>query len=469
MSSPKNIGIIGLGVMGKNLCLNLIKNSITSAVYDQNKLKIEELYDHVIEKSRIQKSYTISELVSSLIEPKIILVMINAGPGVDDVIDKLLPLLSEGDIIIDGGNSKYQDTQRRFYKLKSMSIDFVGMGVSGGAKGALYGPSLMVGGSWKAWEHIKPILYKIAAKYNNNPCCEYIGPDGAGHYVKMIHNGIEYGVMQIISEIYDFMRKGKIYTNDEMSDIFTRWNDGRLNSYLLGITAKILKAKDPISGEFIIDSIRDTASQKGTGKWAAISSIELGYPGSILISSVLQRFISADKYKRMKISKKFSFVKNIVSKIQESVIEEAFFGGILLAYLQGLEIIKLASVENNWNISMDNVLSSWKAGCIIRASVLDIFETDAIDNLLLADDQIVELISSIYPSLQKLLIEGIKLSIPLPGLSAGFHYLSSYSEGKLPANLIQAQRDFFGSHGYKKIQDKTDTLYFSKWDEINYF
>lgn len=469
MSSPKNIGIIGLGLMGKNLSLNMIKNGVMISIYDQNKLKIEELYDQVTEKPRIQKSYSISELVSSLAKPKTILMMINAGPGVDDVLEELFPLLSKGDIIIDGGNSNFQDTQRRFHKSKSENIEFVGMGVSGGAKGALYGPSLMVGGSWKAWEHIQPILYKIAAKYNNNPCCEYIGSDGAGHYVKMIHNGIEYGIMQIISELYDFMRKGKNYSNEEMSDIFAKWNDSRLNSYLLEITAKILKAKDPTSGDFIVDGIRDTASQKGTGKWTAISSIELGYPGSILISSVLQRYISSDKNKRMKISQKLFFSKNLVSSIKESEIEEAFFAGILLTYLQGLEIIKHASVEYNWNISMGNVLSTWKAGCIIRASILDLFETDDKDDILLANDQIVELINSVYPSLQRLLVEGIELSIPMPGLSAGFNYLTSYSNEKLPANLIQAQRDFFGSHGYQKIQDKTDSLYFSKWDEINNF
>ncbi|WP_044896421.1 NADP-dependent phosphogluconate dehydrogenase [Bacillus alveayuensis] len=466
--SKQQIGVIGLAVMGKNLALNIESRGYSVSVYNRSSEKTEEMLKEA-EGKNIVGTYSIEEFVQSLEKPRKILLMVKAGAPTDATIEQLLPYLEEGDILIDGGNTYFKDTIRRNKQLAERGIHFIGTGVSGGEEGALKGPSIMPGGQKEAHELVRPIFEAISAKVEGEPCTTYIGPDGAGHYVKMVHNGIEYGDMQLISEAYFILKHILGLSATELHEVFAEWNKGELDSYLIEITADIFTKVDEETGKPLVDVILDTAGQKGTGKWTSQSALDLGVPLPIITESVFARFISAMKEERVKASKLLSGpeVKPYEGD-QEALIEavrKALYMSKICSYAQGFAQMKTASEEYNWNLNYGDIAMIFRGGCIIRAAFLqkikEAYDRDPeLPNLLL-DPYFKEIVESYQGALRQVIALAIERGIPVPAFSAALAYYDSYRTETLPANLIQAQRDYFGAHTYQRV-DK-EGMFHTDW------
>ena len=471
MDKPQ-IGVVGMAVMGKNLALNIESRGNTVAIFNRTGSKTKAVVEEHPDK-KLVPSYKIEDFVASLEKPRRIIMMVKAGAGTDAVIKELLPLLDKGDVLIDGGNTFFEDTMRRSAELDKSGINFIGMGVSGGELGALHGPSLMPGGQKEAYDLVAPILEAISAKAEDGaPCVTYIGPNGAGHYVKMVHNGIEYGDMELIAESYNLMRNLLGLDVKEMADIFSEWNKGELDSYLIDITADILTRKDDLGSEKpIVDMILDRAGNKGTGKWSSQSALELGVPQSVITESVYARYISAMKQERVEASKVLPKpVANVSVDKKEAIemIRKALYFSKLMSYAQGFEQLRFASEKYDWKLQYGDLAKIWRAGCIIRARFLQNI-TDAynkkpdLQNLLL-DDYFLNIAKNYQESVRDLVGIAVKAGVPVPGFSAAISYYDSYRSAVLPANLTQAQRDYFGAHTYERT-DRDGSYHYSWYTE----
>jgi 6-phosphogluconate dehydrogenase len=471
MDKPQ-IGVVGMAVMGKNLALNIESRGNTVAIFNRTGSKTKAVVEEHPDK-KLVPSYKIEDFVASLEKPRRIIMMVKAGAGTDAVIKELLPLLDKGDVLIDGGNTFFEDTMRRSAELDKSGINFIGMGVSGGELGALHGPSLMPGGQKEAYDLVAPILEAISAKAEDGaPCVTYIGPNGAGHYVKMVHNGIEYGDMELIAESYNLMRNLLGLDVKEMADIFSEWNKGELDSYLIDITADILTRKDDLgSDKPIVDMILDRAGNKGTGKWSSQSALELGVPQSVITESVYARYISAMKQERVEASKVLPKpVANVSVDKKEAIemIRKALYFSKLMSYAQGFEQLRFASEKYDWKLQYGDLAKIWRAGCIIRARFLQNI-TDAynkkldLQNLLL-DDYFLNIAKNYQESVRDLVGVAVKAGVPVPGFSAAISYYDSYRSAVLPANLTQAQRDYFGAHTYERT-DRDGSYHYSWYTE----
>lgn len=471
--SKQQIGVVGMAVMGKNLALNIESRGYSVALFNRTGAKTTAVVEEHPDKN-FKATYTIEEFVESIEKPRRILLMVKAGPATDATIQELLPHLDKGDILIDGGNTFFKDTMRRNEELANSGINFIGTGVSGGEEGALKGPSIMPGGQKEAYELVAPILGQISAKAEDGaPCVTYIGPNGAGHYVKMVHNGIEYGDMQLIAESYDLMKNILDLSVEEMADIFKEWNQGELDSYLIEITADILTRKDDEgTGKPVVDVILDAAGNKGTGKWTSQSALDLGVPLPLITESVFARYISAYKEERVQASKilsrtnDFEFTgdkKELVEKIRE-----ALYFSKIMSYAQGFAQLRVASKEFDWDLPFGEIAKIWRAGCIIRARFLQKI-TDAydknpeIENLLL-DDYFVEITKKYQQSVRDVVALAVQAGVPVPTFSSAIAYFDSYRAERLPANIIQAQRDYFGAHTYERV-DKEGIFHYSWYHE----
>ncbi|WFB60607.1 NADP-dependent phosphogluconate dehydrogenase [Paenibacillus sp. BR1-192] len=468
--SKQQIGVIGLAVMGKNLALNIESKGFTVSVYNRSPQKTEDMLKET-EGKQVKGTFSIEEFVDSLETPRKILIMVQAGQATDATIEQLIPHLDQGDIIIDGGNAYFPDTQRRSKELAEKGFNFIGAGVSGGEEGALKGPSIMPGGQESAYKLVEPILTAISAKVNEEPCCTYIGPDGAGHYVKMVHNGIEYGDMQLICEAYQLLKDVLGLDAKDLHGIFTEWNQGELDSYLIEITADIFSKYDEETGKPMVDVILDTAGQKGTGKWTSQSSLDLGVPLSMITESVFSRFLSAMKEERVAASKilngpktpafdgdKAEFIENV---------RKALFASKIVSYAQGFAQLRVASDEYGWNLQYGNLAKIWRGGCIIRSrflqNITDAYENNPELKNLLLDPFFTDIIESYQDAWRKVVASAVSLGIPVPGFSSALAYYDSYRTANLPANLLQAQRDYFGAHTFKRV-DKEGTFHYN-WME----
>lgn len=460
--AKQQIGVVGLAVMGKNLALNIESRGFSVSVYNRSSEKTEEFLKEA-EGKNVVGTYSIEEFVESLEKPRKILLMVKAGTPTDATIQSLLPHLEKGDILIDGGNTYYKDTQRRNRELAESGIHFIGTGVSGGEEGALKGPSIMPGGQKEAHELVKPILEAISAKVDGEPCTTYIGPDGAGHYVKMVHNGIEYGDMQLISESYFILKHIVGLSSDELHEVFSEWNKGELDSYLIEITADIFTKKDEETGKPLVDVILDKAGQKGTGKWTSQSALDLGVPLPIITESVFARFISSMKEERVKASKLLAGPEaKPAAENKEELIEavrKALFMSKICSYAQGFAQMKAASEEYGWDLKYGDIAMIFRGGCIIRAAFLqkikEAYDRDPeLDNLLL-DPYFKNIVESYQGALRKTISLAVEQGIPVPCFSSALAYFDSYRTATLPANLIQAQRDYFGAHTYERTDRKS--------------
>ncbi|AKZ65940.1 NADP-dependent phosphogluconate dehydrogenase [Candidatus Palibaumannia cicadellinicola] len=467
---PKQqIGVVGMAVMGRNIALNMVKHGYRVSIFNRSQEKTNQVIAENPGIITLVPYFSVKEFVNSLEKPRRILLMIKAGEAIDETINSLIPFLDIKDIIIDGGNTFYQDTIRRNKELSKYGVYFIGMGISGGEEGALKGPSIMPGGNKQAYDIISPMLDKIAARANCQACVTYIGPDGAGHYVKMVHNGIEYGDMQLIAETYSLLKEVLHLNNNELANVFTEWNKGELNSYLIDITSHILTKKD-IQGKYIIDVICDEAANKGTGKWTSQSAIELGEPLNLITAAVFARYLSSLKKQRVIANKvligpkipKFSNNEkiNFIEKVRR-----ALYLGKIISYAQGFSQLKAASEKYNWHLNYGDIAKIFRAGCIIRAQLLqhitDAYAKDALLTNLLLSPYLQAIANDYQQALRKVVAIAINYGIPVPTLSAAITYYDSYRSLILPANLIQAQRDYFGAHTYKRI-DK-DGVFHTNW------
>lgn len=451
------IGVIGLGVMGSNIALNMASKGEQVAVYNYTRDLTDQLVAELDGQS-IHPYYEIVDFVQSLATPRKIFLMVTAGKPIDSVITSLLPHLESGDIIMDGGNSHYEDTERRYDELKTKGFSYIGIGISGGEVGALKGPSIMPGGDKDAYEKVAPILTKIAAKVNDDPCCTYIGPKGAGHFVKMVHNGIEYADMQLIAEAYTFLREKLHLEVNEIADIFETWNQGELKSYLIEITAEILRKKDEVTGLPLIDVILDKAGQKGTGKWTSMQAIDNGIPASIITESLFARYISALKEERVHAENILTGPENVQQKLDKNewidYIRQALYMGKVCAYAQGFTQYKMSSELNGWDLPLKDIALIFRGGCIIRAEFLNVIseayqEQPNLANLLISP-YFAEKVAKYQVGLRKVVCEGINSGISFPCLGSSLTYYDSYRTGISNANLLQAQRDYFGAHTYER-------------------
>ncbi|MGX1828703.1 NADP-dependent phosphogluconate dehydrogenase [Paenibacillus taichungensis] len=456
--AKQQIGVIGLAVMGKNLALNIESRGFTVSVFNRSPEKTNDLLKEA-EGKNLTGTFSIEEFVASLESPRKILIMVQAGYATDATIEQLLPHLDEGDIIIDGGNAYFPDTQRRSKELEDKGIRFIGTGVSGGEEGALKGPAIMPGGQESAYKLVEPILTAISAKVGDDPCCTYIGPDGAGHYVKMVHNGIEYGDMQLIGEAYHLLKSVLNVSVEELHAIFTEWNQGELDSYLIEITADIFSKYDPETGKPMVDVILDAAGQKGTGKWTSQSALDLGVPLSMITESVFSRFLSAMKDERVAASKilngpaveafsgdKKAFIENV---------RKALFASKIVSYAQGFAQMRAASDEYGWDLKYGNIAMIFRGGCIIRSQFLqnikEAYDKDAALKNLLLDPYFQHIVESYQGAWREVVAAAVTQGVPVPGFSSALSYYDSYRTERLPANLLQAQRDYFGAHTFKRV------------------
>ncbi|WP_090232210.1 NADP-dependent phosphogluconate dehydrogenase [Fictibacillus solisalsi] len=467
--AKQQIGVIGLAVMGKNLALNIESRGYSVAVFNRSYEKTEEFLKNEAEGKNFFGAASIEEFVNALEKPRKILLMVKAGAATDATIDSLKPYLDKNDILIDGGNTFFQDTIRRNHELEDSGIHFIGTGVSGGEEGALKGPSIMPGGQKEAYELVEPILKAISAKVNDDPCCTYIGPNGAGHYVKMVHNGIEYGDMQLISEAYFILKNVLGLSAEELHEVFAEWNKGELDSYLIEITADIFTKKDEETGKPLVDVILDTAGQKGTGKWTSQSALDLGVPLPIITESVFSRFISAMKEERVKASKVLSGPeRQAFDGNKEELIEavrKALYMSKICSYAQGFAQMRAASDEYDWNLQYGNIAMIFRGGCIIRAQFLqkikEAYDRDAGLTNLLLDSYFKDIAENYQGALREVLSLAIQSGIPVPAFSSALAYYDSYRTETLPANLLQAQRDYFGAHTYQRL-DK-EGIFHTEW------
>jgi 6-phosphogluconate dehydrogenase len=451
------IGVYGLGVMGSNIALNMASKGERVAVYNYTRDLTDKLVQR-LEGQTITPYYDLEAFVQSLAKPRKIFIMVTAGKAIDSVIHSLLPLLEEGDLLMDGGNSHYKDTERRYDELKAKGIGYLGIGISGGEIGALTGPSIMPGGDPDVYERVAPILTKIAAQVEGDPCCVYIGPKGAGHFVKMVHNGIEYADMQLIAEAYTFLRIKLGLSVDEIADIFDEWNQGELKSYLIEITAEILRKRDDITGLPLIDVILDKAGQKGTGKWTSIQAIDNGIPTSIITEALFARYISSLKEERMAAETILAGPDEDQQSLDKQAwveyVRQALYMGKVCAYAQGFTQYKMTSELYDWNLPLKDIALIFRGGCIIRANFLNVIseayqEQPNLANLLISP-YFAEKVKAYQTGLRKVVCEGIQSGISFPCLSASLTYYDSYRTGTSNANLLQAQRDYFGAHTYER-------------------
>ncbi|WP_062742803.1 NADP-dependent phosphogluconate dehydrogenase [Erwinia persicina] len=465
--SKQQIGVVGMAVMGRNLALNIESRGYTVSIFNRSREKTDEVVAENPGK-KLVPHYSIEEFVDSLEKPRRILLMVQAGEATDKTIASLTPHLDKGDILIDGGNTFYKDTIRRNRELSEQGFNFIGTGVSGGEEGALKGPSIMPGGQKEAYELVAPILTEIAAVAEGEACVAYMGPDGAGHYVKMVHNGIEYGDMQLIAEAYALLKGALNLSNDDLAKTFSEWNEGELSSYLIDITKDIFTKKDE-EGNYLVDVILDEAANKGTGKWTSQSSLDLGEPLSLITESVFARYLSSLKTQRVAASKVLSgpIVQTVSGDKTEFVekVRRALYLGKIVSYAQGFSQLKAASTENNWNLHYGEIAKIFRAGCIIRAQFLqkitDAYADNAdIANLLLAP-YFKNIADEYQQALRDVVAYAVQNGIPTPTFSAAIAYYDSYRSAVLPANLIQAQRDYFGAHTYKRT-DK-DGVFHTEW------
>lgn len=466
----QQIGVAGLAVMGENLVLNIESRGFAVSVFNRTYEKTERFVNGRARGKKIVGFEQVEDFVNSLESPRKIMMMVKAGEPVDQFIEQLLPYLDEGDIVIDGGNSDYHDTIRRFEYLEAKGLRYIGTGVSGGEEGALKGPSIMPGGSTAAWEHIKPIFLAAAAEAGDGQkCCAWMGPAGAGHFVKMVHNGIEYGDMQIICEIYHLMRSGMGLTPEEIHGAFTKWNQGKLSSYLIEITAEITGYKDE-NGDYLLDKILDAAGQKGTGKWTVINALDAGTPLSLISESVFARCLSSFKELRMTASEQLSGPAEQFRGDKEGMLadlEKALYAAKLISYTQGFGLMQAVSDEKQWALNMGEIARIWRAGCIIRSVFLDEItkgyqRNGDLSNLLL-DPYFKEEITHAQQGLRNVLGQGIILGIPMPCLSAALAYYDGLRTSSLPANLLQAQRDYFGAHMYERVDKPRGQWFHTNW------
>jgi 6-phosphogluconate dehydrogenase len=469
-----DIGLIGLAVMGENLVLNMESKGFSVAVFNRTTEVTDKFATTRAKGKNIRPTRTIEEFIGALKKPRKAQVMIKAGKPVDQVIGEIAPLMEKGDVIIDGGNSLFTDTQRRCKEMEEKGIHYVGMGVSGGEEGALKGPSLMPGGPRASWEIIAPIYRKIAAQVDGEPCCRYMGPDGAGHYVKMVHNGIEYGDMQLICEAYAILKDVAGMNNNELAETFTEWNKGELDSYLIDITAQIFRKKDPETGKALVDVILDKAGQKGTGMWTLQSAIAQSVVISTINAAVEARVISSRKDERVAASKilpqpkskKFSDDK----KKLIAAVRHALYASKIVSYAQGMELLGAASKQYNWNLNFGDIATIWRGGCIIRAKflncIVDAYNRDpALHNLLL-DSYFTDIIKNTQDDWRVAVSAAVEYGVAVPAFSASLAYFDSYRSARLPSNLLQAQRDFFGAHTYERV-DKPGVFH-TEWIESDY-
>ncbi|MBU0676267.1 MAG: decarboxylating NADP(+)-dependent phosphogluconate dehydrogenase [Proteobacteria bacterium] len=467
--SHANIGFIGLAVMGRNLVLNMADHGILVAVYNRTTAKIDEFLSGPAKGTSITGAYSLEDLVAQLNSPRRVMMMVQAGPAVDTLIDRLLPLLSPGDIIIDGGNSLFSDTNRRTRALTEQGILFVGTGISGGEEGARFGPSIMPGGNPAAWPHVKDIFQAIAAKTDNEPCCQWVGEEGAGHFVKMVHNGIEYGDMQLIGEAYDFMRRGLGLSEKKMAAVFSAWNKGKLDSYLIEITANILAFNDT-DDKPLLNKILDSAGQKGTGKWTGINALELGIPLTLIGEAVFARDLSTLKEERLKAHQLLSGPQNLFTGQIDDYLEfihNALYAAKIVSYAQGFMLMREAARLYGWKLNYGDIALMWRGGCIIRSTFLgnikQAFTTNqALENILL-DDFFREELKHVQTGWRQMVAKAIELGVPTPAISSALAFYDGYRSELLPANLLQAQRDYFGSHTYERTDRPRGQFYHTDW------
>ena len=466
--SKQQIGVVGMAVMGRNLALNIESRGYSVSIFNRSSSKTDEVIALHPDK-KLVPTYTVEEFVDSLEKPRRILLMVKAGEATDKTIQSLLPHLDKGDILIDGGNTFFKDTIRRNEMLANSGINFIGTGVSGGEEGALKGPAIMPGGQKDAYDLVAPILEEIAAKADDGaPCVTYVGPNGAGHYVKMVHNGIEYGDMQLIAESYDILRRVGGLTVEETAEVFKSWNTGELDSYLIEITADILTKKDPETGKPMVEVIMDTAGNKGTGKWTSQSALDLGVPLPLITESVFARYISTLKEEREIASKELSPIKvPELSNTEKQALIESVRKGLyfskIMSYAQGFAQMRVASEEFDWNLNYGEIAKIFRAGCIIRAQFLqkitDAFERDPELKNLLLDKYFLYVTESYQAAVREVVVTAVQAGIPVPTFSSALAYYDSYRSEVLPANLIQAQRDYFGAHTYNRV-DKPGVFHF---------
>ncbi len=470
MTKKADIGLIGLAVMGQNLVLNMDDHGFTVAVFNRTTSKVDRFVENEAKGTKVIGTHSLEELVSKLKRPRRVMIMVKAGWPVDATIEQLVPLLEPGDIIIDGGNSHYPDSTRRTKELAEKGILFIGTGVSGGEEGARFGPSIMPGGAPEAWPHVKPIFQGIAAKVaDGSPCCDWVGEEGAGHFVKMVHNGIEYGDMQLICEAYDVMQHALGTSAAEMSTVFAEWNKGKLDSYLIEITADILAYTDE-DGEPMVDKILDTAGQKGTGKWTAVSALDSGIPLTLIGEAVFSRFLSALKDERVTAAGVLGSPIPAYEGDKAALIadlQEALFASKIVSYTQGYMLMRAASEEFGWKLAYGNIALMWRGGCIIRAAFLDdikaAFENDPqLNNLLLAPFFKAQM-QQAEGAWRRVVGTAVALGIPVPTMSSALAFYDGYRRERLPANLLQGQRDYFGAHTYERVDKPRGEFFHTNW------
>lgn len=465
-----DIGLIGLAVMGENLVMNMESKGFTVSVYNRTTEKVTKFVEGRAKGLNIVGTYSLEELVDSLAKPRKVMMMVQAGKAVDSIIDQLIPLLEEGDIIIDGGNSHFPDTARRTAYVESKGILYIGTGVSGGEEGALKGPSMMPGGSPKAWESVKPILQAICAKVEDGtPCCDWVGENGAGHFVKMVHNGIEYGDMELICEAYQLMKNLLGMSADEMHQVFAEWNKGELDSYLIEITRDILAYKDE-DGSPIVEKILDTAGQKGTGKWTGIASLDEGIPLTLVVEAVFARSLSAMKEERVGASKILTgpapkFEGDKAQFIED--IRNALFAAKIVSYAQGYTLMRSAAKTYNWNLNYGGIALMWRGGCIIRSVFLgkikDAFDKNPELTNLLLDPYFKDVMDKAQEGWRRVCATAVMNGIALPAMTSALSYYDGYRCDRLPANLLQAQRDYFGAHTYERVDHERGEFFHTNW------
>jgi len=464
-----DIGLIGLAVMGQNLVLNMNDHGFTVAVFNRTVSRVDEFLGKGAKGTRIMGTRSLAELVGLLKRPRRVMLLVQAGPAVDDFIGQLVPLLEPGDVIIDGGNSNYNDSIRRTAYVESKGLLYIGTGVSGGEEGARLGPSIMPGGSPAAWRHVKPIFQAIAAKVDGAPCCDWVGENGAGHYVKMVHNGIEYGDMQLICEAYQLMRDGLGMKAPQMHEVFAEWNRGKLDSYLIEITRDILAYEDE-DGRPLVDKILDTAEQKGTGKWTGISAFDMGIPLTMIVEAVLGRALSALKDERVAASRVLVGPKVRIAGDRKAFIrdlEEAVYASKLISYTQGYMLMRAAAREYKWNLNYGGIALMWRGGCIIRSVFLgrikEAFDRNPKLTNLLLDPYFEAQIEAAQAAWRRVVAKAVQKGIPAPAMSSALAFFDGYRRESLPANLLQAQRDYFGAHTYQRVDKPRGEYFHTNW------
>lgn len=470
MVKKADIGIVGLAVMGENLVLNMESKGFTVSVYNRTVAKVDNFINGRAKEKNIIGTHSVEEFVSSLKSPRKVMLMVKAGKPVDAFIEQVIPHLEKGDIIIDGGNSHFPDTIRRTKFVESKGLLYIGTGVSGGEEGALNGPSIMPGGSPEAWDHVKPIFQSISAKVSDGtPCCDWVGEDGAGHFVKMVHNGIEYGDMQLITEAYQIMKELLGMSADDMHEVFKKWNEGELDSYLIEITRDILAFKDEDNLP-LVDKILDTAGQKGTGKWTGISALDLGVPLTLIGEAVFGRCLSAQKEERVEASKILNGPKPVFENNKEEFInhlEKALYAAKLVSYAQGYVLMRAAAEEFGWNLNNGGIALMWRGGCIIRSAFLgkikEAFDKNPKLTNLLLDPFFKSKIEEAQESWRKVVATAVMNGIWTPALSTALNYYDGFRNDRLPANLLQAQRDYFGAHTYERVDKPRGEFFHTNW------